>query len=277
MINSDFLKNLFEEKNRQKKFFPNKKKFNFFLERLFHILFTPDFSLLKNNRIFEEKYKKLHKILYSIFIELNLSSIESKNYSEKFFEKVPDIYYLLLRDADAILKTDPAATSIEEIFLTYPGFFAIASYRIAHQFWNQKIPIIPRIITEYAHSKTGVDIHAGAEIGCDFSIDHGTGVVIGSSTKIGNEVKIYQGVTLGAIYVDKKLSNMKRHPTIEDKVTIYSGATVLGGDTTIGHHSILGGNVWVTKSIPPYSIVYQKNEIMMKNSNYLKKSIDFTI
>ncbi|WP_408870363.1 serine O-acetyltransferase [Blattabacterium cuenoti] len=183
----------------------------------------------------------------------------------------------MIIDANAIFKSDPAATVIEEIFLSYPGFFATALYRIAHQLWIQKIPIIPRLITEYAHSKTGVDIHASATIGKAFAIDHGTGIVIGSSTKIGDKVKIYQGVTLGAIYVDKKLANTKRHPTIEDKVTIYAGATVLGGETIIGHDSVLGGNVWLTKSIPPFSIVYQKNEIKMRNNSPFPDPINFMI
>ncbi|WP_202984897.1 serine O-acetyltransferase [Blattabacterium cuenoti] len=278
MINNlDFSKTLFEKNKKRKKKFPDKIKSKFFVDKLFHILFTPDSSLLYNEFIFTENYRNLYKILYSILIELDFSEKKSKKYSEIFFKEIPNIYKLLLVDAYAILKSDPAATSIEEIFLTYPGFFAIALYRMAHEFWNQKIPIIPRLITEYAHSKTGIDIHASASIGQEFSIDHGTGIVIGSSTKIGNKVKIYQGVTLGAIYVDKKLSNLKRHPTIEDKVTIYAGATILGGNTIIGHDSILGGNVWITRSIPPYSIVYQKSEIKMRNNNYFPDPINFTI
>ncbi|WP_185873089.1 serine O-acetyltransferase [Blattabacterium cuenoti] len=275
--NLDFPRILFNKNKKRKKNFPDKIKSKLFVDKLFHILFTPDQSLLIDEFLFVENYNNLHDILYSILIELDISEKKSKIFSDLFFKELPNIYKLLLLDAYSILESDPAATSIEEIFLTYPGFFAIALYRIAHQLWNHNIPIIPRLITEYAHSKTGVDIHASAKIGKSFSIDHGTGIVIGSSTKIGNRVKIYQGVTLGAIYVDKKLSNIKRHPTIEDKVTIYSGATILGGKTVIGHDSILGGNVWITRSIPPYSIVYQKSEVKMRNNNYFPDPINFTI
>lgn len=280
MNNFDFSEFLFE-KNRNKKkncFVPNKKKSEYFIDKLFHILFIPDPILLENKFLFKKNYENLKNILYEIFIDLNISTKKSKNLSNVFFQKIPDIYNLLIIDAKSIFNSDPAATSVEEIISTYPGFFSISLYRIAHQLWIQNVPIIPRLITEYAHGKTGIDIHASSEIGNSFSIDHGTGIVIGSSTKIGNNVKIYQGVTLGAIYVDKNLTNVKRHPTIEDMVTIYSGTTILGGDTVIGHNSIIGGNVWITKSIPPYSIVYQKSEIKMKNNNSCSKNpIDFII
>jgi Serine acetyltransferase len=265
------------ENNKNRDLYPDKKKSESFVKELFHILFTPDYKTLNDIVVLKNNYENLQKLLYSIFIELNIHDKDSKNLTIVFFKEIPNIYQTLIIDAHAILKSDPAATVIEEIFLSYPGFFAIALYRIAHQLYIQKIPILPRLITEYAHSKTGVDIHASAEIGKAFAIDHGTGIVIGSSTKIGNKVKIYQGVTLGAIYVDKKLANTKRHPTIEDKVTIYAGATVLGGDTIIGHDSVLGGNVWVTKSIPPFSIVYQKNEIKMRNNSPFPDPINFMI
>ncbi|WP_341652444.1 serine O-acetyltransferase [Blattabacterium cuenoti] len=272
----DFLKTILEN-NKNKDIYPNKNKSEIFVKKLFHTLFTPNQDILNNVVFFKKEYEKLKKLLYEIFIELNINKKNSDNLTRVFFQEVPNIYQTLIIDANAILKSDPAATVIEEIFLSYPGFFSTALYRIAHQLWIQKIPIIPRLITEYAHSKTGVDIHASATIGKAFAIDHGTGVVIGSSTKIGDEVKIYQGVTLGAIYVDKKLANTKRHPTIEDKVTIYAGATVLGGETIIGHDSVLGGNVWVTKSIPPFSIVYQKNEIKMRNNSPFPDPINFMI
>ncbi|WP_341657043.1 serine O-acetyltransferase [Blattabacterium cuenoti] len=272
----DFLTTILEN-NKNKEIYPNKNKSEIFVKKLFHTLFTPNQNVLNDVVFFQKEYEKLKILLYEIFIELNINKKNSDNLTRVFFQKVPNIYQTLIIDADAILKSDPAATVIEEIFLSYPGFFATALYRIAHQLWIQKIPIIPRLITEYAHSKTGVDIHASATIGKAFAIDHGTGIVIGSSTKIGDKVKIYQGVTLGAIYVDKKLANTKRHPTIEDKVTIYAGATVLGGETIIGHDSVLGGNVWVTKSIPPFSIVYQKNEIKMRNNSPFSDPINFMI
>jgi serine O-acetyltransferase len=158
-------------------------------------------------------------------------------------------------DVQAAYDGDPAAKSTEEVILSYPGLEAICVYRVAHFLWKRNIPLIPRMMSEYIHGKTGIDIHPGADIGDSFFIDHGTGVVIGETTIIGKNVKIYQGVTLGAGSVRKELGNKKRHPTIEDDVTIYSSATILGGETVIGRGSIIGGNVWITSSIPPYSRV----------------------
>lgn len=178
-----------------------------------------------------------------------------------FFNNLPELYRVLNTDLDAILEGDPAARTRFEIIRAYPGFFAIAFYRIAHALLDLSIPLLPRIITEHAHSKTGIDIHPAAEIGEHFFIDHGTGIVIGETCIIGNYVKLYQGVTLGALSVDKSMALVKRHPTVEDHVIIYSGATILGGETIIGHHSIIGGNVWLTKSIPPYSTVYHRPDI----------------
>ncbi|WP_185862487.1 serine O-acetyltransferase [Blattabacterium cuenoti] len=277
MSNSDFLNNLFENKKKGFYPFPHKKMSEKFVEGLFHLLFTPDQNILENRKSLNKNYQILQHELHHILLELNFEENQSKTFTKNFFEKIPNIYQTLVTDANAILDFDPAATVIEEIYLSYPGFFATALYRMAHQLWILKVPILPRLITEYAHSKTGVDIHAAAEIGKAFVIDHGTGIVIGSSTKIGNKVKIYQGVTLGAVYVDKKLANKKRHPTIEDKVTIYAGATILGGETIVGHDSVIGGNVWVTHSIPPYSIVYQKSEIRMRNNNPFPDPINYMI
>jgi serine O-acetyltransferase len=180
---------------------------------------------------------------------------------EKFLNVIPEIFRVLNTDVEAIFRGDPSAKSEFEIIRAYPGFYAISFYRIAHILHNLDIKLIPRILTEYAHSKTGIDIHPGALIGDYFFIDHGTGVVIGETTIIGKNVKIYQGVTLGALSVDKKLANTKRHPTVEDNVVIYSGATILGGQTVIGANSIIGGNVWLTKSVPKNSTVYHKPEI----------------
>src|SRR5690554_430759 len=160
---------------------------------------------------------------------------------------------------------DPAAKSKTEIVRSYPGFYAIAAYRIAHLLYRQGIALIPRMITEFAHSKTGVDIHPGARIGSYFCIDHGTGVVIGETAVVGDYVKIYQGVTLGALSVNKEDADKKRHPTIEDQVVIYAGATILGGETTVGRESVIGGNVWLTKSVPPQSKIYY--QIKMYDAN----------
>ena len=190
--------------------------------------------------------------------------VTSEELSTNFFQKLPDIHELLETDIQAIWKGDPAAKSEYEIIRSYPGFYATVFYRIAHELYLLNIPMMPRIITEYAHSKTGIDIHPGATIGTHFCIDHGTGVVIGETCHIGNHVKLYQGITLGALSVSKELAETKRHPTLEDNVVIYSGATILGGDTVIGHNSIIGGNVWLTRSVPPQSIIYHQGEIKVK-------------
>jgi serine O-acetyltransferase len=160
---------------------------------------------------------------------------------------------------------DPAATTDFEVVRTYPGFYALAFYRLAHGLHELKIPIIPRILTEYAHSKTGIDIHPGAKIGKHFFMDHGTGIVIGETCEIGERVKIYQGVTLGALSVDKSMASTKRHPTIEDGVVIYSGATILGGETIVGANSIIGGNVWLTKSVPAQTKIYHQENVKVIN------------
>ena len=177
----------------------------------------------------------------------------------RFFGSLEDVYDQCHEDAQAILDGDPAAIDSKEVIRCYPGFFAIAIYRIAHLMYQLGIPYLPRIFTEYAHSRTGIDIHPAAKIGARFCIDHGTGVVIGETTEIGNDVKIYQGVTLGALSVNKELAMIKRHPTIEDNVVIYAGATILGGKTVIGKDSIIGGNVWITESVSPQSRIYYKS------------------
>ena len=190
---------------------------------------------------------------------------------------MPDIYSALLKDAEAIIKFDPAAESIEEVLVAYPGFYATAVYRISNYLWNKGVKILPRVFAEYAHSKTGIDIHPGAAIGQSFFIDHGTGIVVGETTVIGDNVKIYQGVTLGALSVNKTETKSKRHPTIEDNVVIYSGATILGGTTVIGHDSVIGGNVWLTNSVLPNSIVYHKSEISIRDKNPLPDVLNFVI
>lgn len=187
---------------------------------------------------------------------------------EKLIEKIPDVRRLLMCDVDAGFNGDPAAKSKSEIIVSYPGLLAIFVYRIAHILYTEKIPLIPRIMTEYAHSETGIDINAGAVIGEYFFIDHGTGVVIGETTVIGNHVKLYQGVTLGALSTrsGQELSGVKRHPTIMDNVTIYANSTVLGGETVIGNGVIIGGNAFITKSIPDYTKVIVKTPEMMFKS-----------
>ena len=169
---------------------------------------------------------------------------------------------MLATDVEAAYEGDPAATSFDEIIFSYPSIYAVMVYRLAHVLYKMRVPLIPRIMTEHAHHRTGIDIHPGTEIGTHFFIDHGTGVVIGGTAVIGNHVKLYQGVTLGAFSFDKDASgelvrNTKRHPTIEDDVVIYAGATILGGETVIGRGSVIGGNVWLTHSVPPGTRVLQ--------------------
>ncbi len=177
---------------------------------------------------------------------------KSESIALEFVKELPALQKLIMKDVEAELQGDPAASSKEEIIFSYPGLYAIYVYRIAHVLYELNVPIIPRIMTEHAHSKTGIDINPGANIGEYFFIDHGTGIVIGETTVIGNHVKIYQGVTLGALSTMKgqALSGVKRHPTIEDNVVIYANTTILGGDTVVGHDSVVAGNTFVTKSVP---------------------------
>lgn len=182
---------------------------------------------------------------------------------EDFTQSIPDLFDSLKKDATAIYNNDPAAASIEEVYLAYPGFFAIAIYRMAREFFKLGLPLIPRLMTEYAHQLTGIDIHPGAQIGNSFFIDHGTGVVLGETSEIQDNVKIYQGVTLGALKVEKQLKNIKRHPTIEKNVVIYANASILGGDTVIGENSVIGGNTWLTASVPKNSTVLHTPEVQI--------------
>ena len=186
---------------------------------------------------------------------------ETFKITEAFFDELPKIVQVLDQDAMATFTGDPAAYSREEVIITYPGFYAVCIHRLAHAISKLGVPLIPRLMSEYAHEKTGIDIHPGATIGESFFIDHGTGVVIGETSHIGRNVKIYQGVTLGALSVKKRMQSIKRHPTIEDDVVIYANSTILGGETVIGKGSVIGGNTWITKSLPPGSVVFNKLEI----------------
>ncbi|OQX30123.1 MAG: serine acetyltransferase, partial [Spirochaeta sp. LUC14_002_19_P3] len=187
---------------------------------------------------------------------------------------IPDIRQRLMADVEAAYMGDPAAASLEEVILSYPGVEALVCHRIAHELYRMRIPLIPRMMSEHIHRKTGIDIHPGASIGHSFFIDHGTGVVIGETSVIGNGVKLYQGVTIGALSVDKNMAAEKRHPTIEDDVTIYAGATILGGKTTIGRGSVIGGNVWITSSVPPYSVISNKPADYRVKNKYAEKAAD---
>jgi serine O-acetyltransferase len=184
-----------------------------------------------------------------------------------FLSRMPDVHAALLLDAQAITAADPAAESLEEVIVAYPGFLAIAVHRVAHELYRLEVPLFPRILSEWSHRETGIDIHPGARIGSGFAIDHGTGVVIGETSDIGDRVRIYQGVTLGAMAVSKKLANRKRHPTIGNDVVIYANATILGGSTVVGDGSVIGGNVWLTSSVPPRSVVQFSSRVEQRGAD----------
>ena len=196
-------------------------------------------------------------------IALLCSGRDAKEIVDEFLTALPEVRRLVDTDVQAAYDGDPAATSRMEVVMAYPGLYAVTIHRLAHVLYKLKVPIIPRVMSELAHSKTGIDIHPGATIGERFFIDHGTGVVIGETTVIGRNVRLYQGVTLGGLSFDKDstgalVKGLKRHPNIEDNVVIYANATILGGDTTIGHDSEIGGNVWIKEAVPPYARVYNK-------------------
>ncbi|AEE17718.1 serine O-acetyltransferase EpsC [Treponema brennaborense] len=213
----------------------------------------------KINRIIAVLTREIQKALLYLCKNCGYEKTACFGLAEKttlaLIEAIPEIRRKINLDTKAALAGDPAAKSSEEIILSYPGLEAVVVYRIAHFLHENGVPVIPRIMSEHVHGKTGIDIHPGALIGESFFIDHGTGVVIGETCVIGKNVKIYQGVTLGALSVHKKLQDKKRHPTIEDNVTIYAGATILGGNTVIGKNSVIGGNTWVTESVPPDSTI----------------------
>ncbi len=237
-----------------------------FFTNLLGILF-PNFSSspVLDFAEFEKRLQMINMELVQILSRSAEEGIDPVKQTNDFFAGLPDVYAKLQLDIDAMFSGDPAAKSREEVIRSYPGFYAIAAFRVANYLSKMGIKIIPRMITEHAHGKTGIDINPNANIGDYFCIDHGTGVVIGETVDIGKHVKIYQGVTLGALSVNKEDAKIKRHPTIEDNVVIYAGATILGGSTTIGSNSIVGGNVWLTKSIPSNSKVYYQAQMHAEN------------
>lgn len=238
-----------------------KTKTESFTNDLFYTLFDSNMTMIDNIGHLSKSFQGITDISckHKIF--------DSKKVWENFLTCLPDILKQLNLDANCLFKHDPASNSIEEVVLSYPGFFAIAVYRLSHEFYKQDMPLIPRIMSEYAHRLTGIDIHPGATIGSPFFMDHGTGIVIGETTHIKDHVKIYQGVTLGALQVSKDMKNKKRHPTVENNVTIYAGATILGGETVLGENCTVGGNVWLTESVPANSIIYHKAETKLKSKN----------
>ena len=201
------------------------------------------------------EYDSVASTLQDLLREMRPAGGDASADTDALMAALPGIRARLYADAEAINRMDPAAQSVDEVFLAYPGFLATICHRVAQPLWKREVPIVPRLLTEWAHERTGVDLHPGATIGDRFAIDHGTGIVVGETARIGNDVRLYQGVTLGALRVNKGLAQVQRHPTIEDDVTIYANATILGGNTVIGKGSVIGGNVWLTHSVPPGSIV----------------------
>ena len=262
-----FLERLSRQNEKYNYKLPSRQDPGKFVQQLINFLFpiSQDCQMSEKSKdlslAYHELRKKLGCMLDPLMPQLNG---DKEQLLDEVFSKIPDIYEMLLNDAQSITDNDPASVSIEEVIALYPGFMAIATYRIAHVLAIVQIPLLPRMLTEFAHSQTGIDIHPNAVIGHSFFIDHGTGIVIGETTHIGNNVKLYQGVTLGATHVSKSLASKKRHPTIEDNVVVYANATILGGDTVIGHDSVIGGNAWIVRSVPPHSQVYHQSKVEVR-------------
>jgi len=256
----DFIQLLYQTHKAEWEATPSNQQAIVWLSDLIEFLF-PDNHL---NRLstYEGRLKKNQIDLENILLSyLDPAATDIEKAVNDFYDTLETIYNNLREDAAKICEKDPAATSVHEVIVSYPGFYAIAVYRIANRLTQLHIPILPRILSEHAHGKTGVDIHPGAVIGVPFMIDHGTGIVIGATSIIGKNVCIYQGVTLGASQVNKELSAVKRHPTVEDNVTIYARSTILGGNTVIGHDSIIGGSVFLAKSVEPWSNVFNTHQL----------------
>jgi serine O-acetyltransferase len=242
---------------------PTPSEVSAFFTNLLGTLFA-DFSKLtvQTESDFQRHIEGLQKELERILTySPHRGTAQGKEIAAAFFAALPDLYATINNDVDAMFEGDPAAKSRSEVIRTYPGFYAISAYRVANFLHRNGVAEVPRIITEHAHSKTGIDIHPAAKIGKHFCIDHGTGIVIGETAIIGEHVKLYQGVTLGALSVSKEDAEKKRHPTLEDHVVVYAGATILGGETVIGSNSIIGGNVWLTRSVPPNSKIYYQSKM----------------
>ncbi len=254
-----------------------KKKAELFIDDLYRLLFNLDATPCECEYEVAQRLKAKELEFSGIIYDYLKDNEVAQKETLSFFNSIENIYLTLLRDAQAILDNDPAAQNLEEVYMAYPGFYAIVVHRFAHQLWLQNLKLLARVWSEFAHSKTGIDIHPGAKIGNNFCIDHGTGIVIGETCVIGNNVKIYQGVTLGALSVSKDKMNAVRHPRIGDNVVIYSGATILGGQTHIGHDSTIGGNVWLTESIEPFTVMYYKSEVITKQKSLSPEPIFFHI
>lgn len=248
-----FINYLYEKKYKDMTPHLCKNKIEQFIESLLQVMFPQmgQFQFESIEALCAQLYQNellLKDILSCLTSEFNHTCDKSQKFVNFFYQSLITIENDLMKDASFILREDPAAKSINEVIICYPGFYAICYYRIAHFFYQNNIPLLPRVLTEIAHQKTGIDIHPGAQISSPFFIDHGTGIVIGETTIIGPKVKVFQGVTLGALSVKRNLQNIKRHPTIEEGCVIYANATILGGETVITKNSIIGGNAWITNS-----------------------------
>jgi len=245
------------------------------IEKLRRILF-PGYFKEKNYKIYNARHNLsvlIEDVMYHLNSQVSLVAENAQEICLEFFRRIPAVRDMVQKDLQASYDGDPAAAGKEEVIFSYPGFFAITVYRLAHELHALGVPMIPRMMTEHAHSLTGIDIHPGATVGEYFFIDHGTGIVIGETTVIGSRVKIYQGVTLGALSTrgGQSLRGKRRHPTIEDRVTIYAGASILGGGTVIGHDSVIGSNVFITESVAPGTTVTAKNQELQLKSRPLEQ------
>ncbi|HZH64429.1 MAG TPA: serine O-acetyltransferase EpsC [Flavisolibacter sp.] len=276
MNESAFINDVIANKMKAAHRFPDKALAGLFVEDIFRFLFIGKPGEW-NKELALAKWESLKAAFTSLLSETITNETEVKAQTTKFFYQLPHLYKTLFEDAEAILNFDPAAQNLSEVIVAYPGFYATVIYRLSHHLWRNNIRLLARLFTEFAHSKTGIDIHPGAQIGHAFVMDHGTGIVIGETAVIGDNVKIYQGVTLGALHVGKSFASTRRHPTVEDHVIIYSGATILGGETVIGKGSIIGGNVWLTYSVPPNSVVYHTSEVKIKDKNPFPEPLNYVI
>lgn len=274
-MKSDFAEYLFNTNKSYSFDVPSMSQTQQFVDDLIALLFpireNNDISLREIQRNLDRMKLVLKELLTPLVPD------NAKEFAKAFFDQVPEVFKQLVEDAETFSKCDPAAERVEEVILCYPGFYCLSVYRLSNILYKMNIPVLPRVMSEYVHGKTGIDIHPGATLGRNLFIDHGTGIVIGETSVVGNNVKIYQGVTLGALFVEKSLADTKRHPTIEDNVILYAGSTILGGKTVVGHDTIIGGNVWLTESVLPHSVVYRQHKTVIRDSKSFEEPINFVI
>lgn len=272
-----FAETLIKHRRSQASRLPSQREVEAFVDEVLGLLFPQHTADVEAN---EDQLRARLTLLRADLGRMLCTVVErrrSVRLAGQFTRTLPDIYEHLRADAAAIVDGDPAAESLDEVVVAYPGFRAITIHRVAHQLYLLGVPILPRLLAEAGHARTGIDIHPGARIGRSFFIDHGTGIVIGETAIIGDHVKVYQGVTLGALSVLKSAAGSKRHPTIEERVVLYANATVLGGDTTVGHDSVIGGNVWLTISVPPRSFVYHTSQVRVRSVSDALDYSDYSI